>query len=310
MRLRRGARVLDRGDGTLQIGTRPGLVLKGLSQTQRTFVERLETTVSLSARQQQRHGDLLTALATADLLEPPDAPVHTLGITDAGPIGLAIGIGAARDGWSVRFVDDGGLQFAPPGTYSTGVIASARQGAACITVRSHVPMAKVSAGDGPADAWVIVSQGAPGLDAAVSMMARDTPHLFVAVDERGARVGPFVEPGESACGWCDGLAHADADAAWPRLALQLSAPSPAVRITSADVVAGATSLVLGACVAWRDGRPELWRNKAWLLTSGEPMAQEEVRPHPQCGCAAAGDVGDDLAARRSRLHADARPIDE
>ncbi len=301
MRMRRGTRVLDRGDGTLQVGLRPGLILTGLTATQRHFVERLETAASVTTRQQERHRDLVNALAEADLLEPPTPAPRTLGITDAGPIGVAIGLGAARDGWTVRFVDGGGIEHAPPGTYSTGVMASARQGAACATVRSLAPMARVCAGEGPADAWVIVSHGAPGLDTAVALMARDIAHLFVSVDERGARVGPFVEPGDAACGWCDGLARADADKAWPRLALQLSAPDPSAPRASADVVAGATALVLGACGAWRRGDAPLWHNTAWLLTAGRPVVQQNVRPHPHCGCGAAGDVGDDLAARRAQM---------
>ncbi len=301
MRMRWGTRVLDRGDGTVQIGTRPGLILAGLSAAQRVFVERLETSASVTTLQQQRHRELLDTLAEADLLEPAAPPSRTLGVTDGGPIGVAIGLAAARDGWAVRFVDNGGIEYAPPGTYSTGVIASARHGAACATVRSHVPMAQVTAGEGPADAWVIVSGGAPGLDAALALMARDTAHLFVSVDELGARVGPFVEPGDSACGWCDGLARADEDEAWPLLALQLSAPTPAARLASADVVAGVTALAIGACGAWRHGDASRWTNARWLLTTGQPVAYQAVSPHRLCGCGAAGSVGDDLAARRARV---------
>lgn len=301
MRLRKGTRVLDRGDGALQIGTRPGLVLRGLSASQRAFLERLETSTKVTALQQQRHGDLLTTLAEAELLEPPPPPPLTLALGDAGPIGLSLGLSAVRDGWAVRFVDEGPIEHAPAGTYSTGVIAARRQGAACATVRSQVPLARVSAGVGPADVWVVVSHGAPGLDAALPLMSRDVPHVFISVDEKGARIGPFVEPGASACGWCDALARTDADAAWPRLALQLSAPRPTAPVTSADVIAGATGLVLGAFGAWRRAEQSGWHNVAWLLTPCQPYARETVLPHPLCGCGATGPVGDDLAARRARL---------
>lgn len=301
MRLRRGTRVLDRGDGALQIGIRPALVLRGLTDTQRRFLERLETSATVTPLQQQRHRDLIDALAAADVLEPPPPPSLTLAVSDAGPIGLSVGRSAARDGWAVRFIDDGRIEHAPPGTYSTGVIASSRQGAACATVRSQMPQARVSVGDGPADVWVVVSHGAPALEVALPLMTADVPHLFVCVDERGSRVGPFVEPGIGACGWCDGLARADEDPAWPRIALQLGAPHPATPTASADVIAGATALVLGALGAWRSGDAELWRNSAHVLTTGQPNARRTLAPHPRCGCGAAGPVGDDLAARRARF---------
>src|SRR5690606_1344687 len=135
-----------------------------------------------------------------------------------------------------------------------------RAGAACATVRAQSPLGTVAAGEGPADARVIISYGAPGLDAAVPLMARDVAHLFVTIDERGACVGPLVEPGLSACGWCDGRARAGRDSAWPLLALQLGAPRPDAPTTTPDVMAQVTALTCAAVGAWRTGHAPLWHN--------------------------------------------------
>lgn len=300
MRLRRGTRVLDRGDGSLHIGTAPGVILRAVSPDERAFLERLETTASITAVQQERRPALVKALVDAALIEPTPAPPRTVGITDAGPLGLGIGAALAADGWSVRLTDAGPVAAAPRFTYGPHTIASSRDVAGSASIRAAYPRANVYVGDGPADVWVLVSHGAPCLERAVPLMAQDIPHVFVVAHEHGARVGPLVVPGSSPCGWCWGMSRTEADAAWPLLSLQLTAPGSPLPLAASSAAATAAGLAASALSAWRSERATPWLGSTWLVRPDEPPLLEELAPAAGCGCGAAGPVGDDLSARRAR----------
>ncbi|NYI40757.1 hypothetical protein [Demequina lutea] len=301
MRLRNGSRVLDRGDGTVQVGLRSPVVFSGLSAEQRRFVERLETANSVTNRASAPFEEIVSRLEDAGLLANRPTERRTVALNDAGPLGLNVGIALARAGWAVHFEDDAPASASPPHTYAPGTLATTRQSAAADTVARLVPGAAVRVSAARADAWVLISHGAPALDAALAFMSTDTPHLFVVTDERGAMVGPFAVPGEGACGLCDGLARAAVDPAWPRLALQLRAPSVAPPTADADVAASIAGLVCGALGAWRAGDARAWLDSVWSLTTGAPPAFRTVTPDTDCGCGAAAPVGDELAAHRARF---------
>ncbi len=293
--------MLDRGDGTIQVGLRSAVVFSGLTPTQRRFVERLETAQSVMARSSAPFGDIVSRLEDADLLAHPPAERRTAALNDAGPVGVNVGIALARAGWTVCFVDDAPASASPPHTYAPGTLATTRQSAAADAVARLVPSAVVRVGTSRADAWVLISHGAPAIEPALLLMASDTPHIFVVTDERGATVGPFAVPGEGACGLCDGLTRATADPAWPHLALQLRAPSVAPPTADADVVASIVGLVCGALGAWRAGDSRAWLDNTWTLTADAPPVSRNVAPQAECGCGAAMPVGDELAARRAKF---------
>ncbi len=301
MRLRDGARVLARGDGSLQVGVRAPLVLKGLTAAQRRFVERLEGGRPVTPHEAQAFADLVSRLDAAGLFRPAPAGRASVCIDDAGPVGLALGVTLARDGWAVRYRDTGLPAASPPRTYADGSVASTRQAAAIEAVSRQVPGADVRVGSAVVDAWVLISAGAAALPAAVPLMAADAPHLFVVPDERGIEVGPLVVPGVSACGTCAGLYRASVDPEWPSLALQLAAGGAEPVRATADVAATAAGLAAGALAAWRAGEPEAWLNGVWAVTESLPPAARGLAPSPDCGCGAAGPVGDELAARRARF---------
>jgi len=301
MRLRHGSRVLDRGDGTIQVGLRSPVVFSGLSAAQRRFVERLETSQWVTARSSAPFEDIVARLEDAGLIEDPPAERRIVAINDAGPLGVNVGVALARAGWGIRFEDDARASASPPHTYAPGTLAATRQAAAADSVGRLVPGADIRVGVARADAWVLVSHGAPAIDAALALMASDTPHIFVVTDERGATVGPFAMPGQGACGLCDGLARAAEDPAWPRLSLQLRAPSVAPPTAKADVAASVAGLVCGALGAWRAGDSRAWLDCTWSLTDDAPPVCRNVAPDAECGCGAAAPVGDELAARRAKF---------
>jgi len=306
MRLRQGTRVLDRGDGTLQVGVRAPVVLASLTPEQRRFVELLETAHTITPHERSRFAPLVHVLDDAGLLTPARSTPqpHTAAINDAGPVGVNVAIALARAGWAIRLVDDGPAAASPRNTYAPGGLASTRQAAAADTIARLVPGTDVRVGAPRADVWVLVSHGAAALDLAVALMASDTPHLFVIADERGAHVGPLVFPGEGACGMCAGHERAAADPAWPILSLQLRAPAVAPPHMSADVAASVSGLACGALGAWRSGDARAWLNRTWVVTTNAPPVSRSLTAAVDCGCGAAGPVGDELAARRARFPCD------
>lgn len=301
MRLRHGSRVLDRGDGTVQVGLRLPVVFSGLSADQRRFVERLETAKWVTTRSSAAFQDIVLRLDEAGLLADPPAERRAVALNDAGPLGVNIGIALARAEWAVRFEDDAPASASPPYTYAPGTLATTRQAAAADAVARLVPGADVRVGASRVDAWVLVSHGAPAIDAALALMASDTPHVFVVTDECGATVGPFSVPGDGACGLCDGLARAAVDPAWPLLSLQLLAPSAAPATADPGVTASIAGLVCGALGAWRAGDSRAWINSLWSLTADAPPVSRAISADADCGCGAAAPVGDEVAARRAKF---------
>ena len=310
MRLIPGTRVLLRGDGSLQVGVRYPLILGDLSANERRFLERLDTAASVSSADQVRFAAVLEGLVAAGLIEQGSAragesPLR-VALNDGGPIGCGIALTLARAGWALAIDDGGRAVQAPRGTYDPGSLAATRQAAAADTIRRVLPEADVCAGLARADVAVIVSHGAPLIEAAVSLMARDVPHVYVTTDERGAQVGPLVVPGRGACGTCVGLARVLSDPEWPLLSLQLTAGHTLPR-SAPDVAAQAAALVAGALGWWRserDGQADVgagWLDTVWTLDRNSPPTAAATPAQSDCGCGAAGPVGDELAARRARM---------
>lgn len=310
MRLIPGARVLMRGEGALQVGVRNPVILTDLGADERRFVERLDAVNSVSRADQSRYGTVLERLAVAGLVEHDSAPAVAsplrAAINDGGPIGCGIALTLARAGWAVAIDDGGRAVQAPRGTYDPVSLAATRQAAAANTIRRVLPEVDICAGQARSDVAVIVAHGAPLIEAAVPLMARDIPHVYVTTDERGAQVGPFVVPGRGACGTCVGLARTLADPAWPLLSLQLTA-GRTLPSSTPDVAAHAAALVAGAIGWWRAARNDRadaargWLNTVWTLDRNTPPRASAAPPHPDCGCGAAGPMGDELAARRARM---------
>ncbi len=299
-----------RGDGALQVGVRDPVILGDLGADEQRFVERLDAVNSVSRADQARYGMVLERLAAAGLVERNSAqtgatPLRTA-INDGGPIGCGIALALARAGWAITIDDGGRAVQAARGTYDPGSLAATRQAAAADTIRRVLPDVDICAGQARSDVAVIVAHGAPLIEAAVPLMARDIPHVYVTTDERGAQVGPFVVPGRGACGTCVGLARTLADPAWPLLSLQLTA-GRTLPSSTPDVAAQAAALVTGALGWWRaarnapDDAARGWLNTVWTVDRNTPPSASAAPPDPDCGCGAAGPVGDELAARRARM---------
>lgn len=146
-------------------------------------------------------------------------------------------------------------------------------------------------GAGPApDLCVLVDRAAEADD----LVRRGLPHLLVAPARRGAvRVGPFVDPGATACLRCLTAARADLDPAVGVVELQHARaaalplggrPAGTPRPEDPTLVALAVGWAARDVLAWADGgRPSTWSATVLLEHAAAP-AVTAWRAHPRCGC--------------------------
>ncbi|WP_143340431.1 hypothetical protein [Demequina sp. NBRC 110057] len=282
MRLRTGVPVLARSDGALQVGLSRPLVLRGLGDEAREFVGRLEHGREPTPAERAAHAPLWRALEAHGALDGDAAPAPVrVRVRDTGPLGVAIVAGVIAAGGRAGFAarEAGDL----PGPARTAALR-----------RLHVlsPRAVPLMAHAEADIDVVVGVGAsPPL--ALALVARDLPHLVVTTDDEGVTVGPLVRPGEGACGTCADLTRVDADPEFPWLAAQCAArPTGAPAAPLALVAALAAHLCAAADAA---------AGTAWRVPRSGLATRADVAPHPACDCGAAGAVGDEVTARRTRL---------
>lgn len=291
-----GTVVVARGPGVVQIGTVTPLVLTGVTPAQLRVIETLAAGRDVSPARRAAHADLVRRVETHLGAPARDLPPASATVDDGGAVGLAIAAALAGLGWEVDITDGGPC--AGLGVYDGGGgAATTRAGAASHTLRRRLPGARLSIGRATGDVAVLVSRGLPAVARSVPLMARETPHLFVVTDEAGAVVGPLVVPGVGPCGTCLGLAASEADPLWPHLADQCTVAHGPARATAA-VAAAVAGTVAAACQAWRAGAPEPWLGARWRLSDTQPPTREAVAAAAACGCGAAGDVGDEVSARR------------
>lgn len=135
---------------------------------------------------------------------------------------------------------------------------------------------------------------APGAIAA--LMAADATHVPVALTGAGAEVGPFVEPGLTACLACVAAHRRDEDPTWPAVAAQLLG-RPVEGEASVRWEAG---IVAGRLIAERERNPALPRTRAVALRAGSlHRTVRSYRPHAECRCRSLG--GSATAAVPARL---------
>lgn len=118
-------------------------------------------------------------------------------------------------------------------------------------------------------------------------MARGTAHLVVAGDRGALSVGPFVEPGVTACQRCVDAHQSTHDPRRPLLIEQLSALPASAPIDPIDplVCALAQAWVARDVVAYLEGdQPSTWSATIRLGAEPTPMPHRWQR-HAACGCA-------------------------
>jgi bacteriocin biosynthesis cyclodehydratase domain-containing protein len=130
-----------------------------------------------------------------------------------------------------------------------------------------------------------------GLAAAPEILAavRRRTHLFVAVRETTAVVGPLVVPGHTPCLRCLELGRGERDPAWPRLAAQLVGEPRAVEPSDVVLATMAAALAAAQLLTLVDGveRPSTMGGVLELGPADGRVRRRSVSSHPACGCSAA-----------------------
>lgn len=255
----------DRGYD-IQIGLATAVVLPGLALDERQFVSSLEGGRRVTDAETRRFPRTLALLAGAGVLHDDDTPAA--------------------------------------GTPSPGAIALAGRSPLDRLIAGCCEAAGLSVhmtAQAPAHAVeVIAFVGAPDARDAERVIRNRIAHILVAYDELGAWVSHVVLAGASACSRCRDIALTRADAAWPYLAAQLSGPRNSVQMAAPPLLAAPTAAVRVAAraLAWATGGDFGGGECVWpdARVTAAPLA-----PEAECGCGAAGAVGDEVAARRARL---------
>lgn len=133
-----------------------------------------------------------------------------------------------------------------------------------------------------ADVAVLLSHHVVDPVAAVRLLHEDTAHLPVVFTGDGARIGPLVRPGRTACAVCEHLHAHGADPHWPVLASQLAQrvapPMPRLLVAEAALVC--------ARMLSEPARTDAYRV---ILRAGEHRRSTVAcSPHPRCLCRSPG----------------------
>jgi hypothetical protein len=270
--LRPGLPVLRRDSTTLQVGLHPPLAC------------RLEDSPDVRA--------LLAALRDGTGLGELTAPAAraldillTAGLVFPGTPGTPGSPGPGTPGIEAvraQYGADGARRLAARATVRIGLRADPRS---LRLLTELVEEAGLVVDDVAPAVWLVIGSGPLARESLDPLIRSATPHLLVAGDAAGRRIGPFVEPGRTACLRCVDAHEAESDPRRPFLVEQAA--------LAADVTAPVDPVLERIVLAWavRDlcryvegDEPSTWSTTVDLGPSGAPQVVRRLR-HPHCGCA-------------------------
>lgn len=283
--------VLDRGDGTFQIGIHDGVVLTGdpaLRKAAMLLDGRHSTTRIATLAGLPRRGvvELTQRLTAAGLLVEASEPTAPASVRLLGSGALARAF--AEEYAAVPPADLVVVDPAPPGA---GLYAHSRPTGA-ESLKAHLQSrgfdrVRCSSHwyrpEEPVTALTVIAYDRLECDRAITdtLVRSDHPHLLIRPQPDGIVVGPLVVPGRTCCTRCMDLVRAR-DSAWPTLLLQLCRtewrpPNELVRWAAATAVLQVR--------AWlNDSLPETWGSTLEVRTGTWRIEQRVWPHHPDCGC--------------------------
>ena len=137
---------------------------------------------------------------------------------------------------------------------------------------------------------VVIAQHLVEPHRSAALMASDVPHLPVVFTGTGAQIGPFVQPGRTACLACVAADRRDADPTWPMIAAQLiGRPLPAVDPVIAIEAGIVAARLFGDAqrfsdaTSFSDARGPATRSMT-LRAGSLHRTSRRHRPHADCRC--------------------------
>ena len=263
-----GLPVLTRPDGDLQIGltSRHRLRIADSAAARRTLsaLARGESPTDWEGRRVLRSLD--PALRDRDTLVQP-------GLADAEMAALCLRHpqtaqtrSSARRGTSVRVVGDLGVD--PRGLLTASGLCLGSTGARTVTL--------------------MLCRGEPDRAALDPMLRVRQPYLLLRAVEGEVVLGPFVDPGRTACLRCVDAHLAEDDPLYPLLvsrSARLLERSPAAEPVDTALAAMALGWAVRDLVRYAEGDPvSTWSATVRLDPDQSSFAPVSWTPHPACGC--------------------------
>jgi hypothetical protein len=138
--------------------------------------------------------------------------------------------------------------------------------------------------DAPA-VWLLVVTGPVPRESVDPLVRTGQPHLLVSGDAGGRRLGPFVDPGRTACLRCVDAHEAEADPRLPFLVEQAAMGSDGTEPVDPLLDMLALSWAARDLCRYLEGdEPSTWSTTVDLDPCGPPTVARWLR-HPHCGCA-------------------------
>lgn len=141
------------------------------------------------------------------------------------------------------------------------------------------------------DVVLLVFPGEADRDRVDRLVRDDVPHLLLRLVDGVVTVGPFVEPGETACLRCIDAHHALADPAYPALVTQHARLSAAASAGAwapprdRALLQLATAWAVRDLVTWAEGdRPTTWSATVRIEAGLAGVTSRQWLRHPECGC--------------------------
>lgn len=151
-------------------------------------------------------------------------------------------------------------------------------------LRGLLRTAGLSLADGAGEVVLLVNQGHHDRTTSEQLVRDAIPHLWVSVHATTVEIGPFVEPGRTACLGCVDGARNERN---PRHLMRMAQLGTAAALEAFDP--GLLTLAAGWAtrdlLAWVDGEvPATWSATVRIGRSLTVHREEWLR-HPHCGCA-------------------------
>jgi hypothetical protein len=141
-----------------------------------------------------------------------------------------------------------------------------------------------TAGDDTGSAVRLVATlGEPRRRLGDDLVRDDVPHLWLAIRPGSARIGPFVEPGRTACLRCVDAHLGDRD---PRRATALHQVEGRAEVAAVPLLAQiAVAWAVRDVVRRLDGLPPALASATLTVTDDLQVSRHDWLRHPHCGCA-------------------------
>lgn len=276
--LRPGVRVVRRDRDHLQIGVGRSAVIAADTPEVRALLTSLESALPIAATTPAARGCWSALLERGQLVDA-DAYFHEL---PADPRAQQ-----ARAALFAQHRADAPWRLAARSAAGIAVLAESRMVDQAAKARELLSLAGLrGAGSKPSAALVLVG-GEIRRAHLDPLVQAGTPHLLITESEGVVRVGPFVEPGSTACLRCIDAALGEADPRRGLIVEQLAGrrgPGPVAPPHDPTLRLLALSLAVADLTAYVDGdRPVTWSTTI-EVTPDLTLPRTPWKRHPRCGC--------------------------